>query len=155
MDKTVIDEREKLLDFLYEEGREDTHRDYCGGYETVFTLPMSLKDKFWKLYCGCLVNRTSEFFEYYDPDTTIGRVVTGATKFTEGEYTYRRSGYDEDGFYCNGSAGVHKCKEYITFFKASVYAYHEPWRKYVESLKRDTYANGNDISKITVCFTET
>lgn len=153
MAKTVLNEREKLEDFLSEVGKCYTHQDISGGYETVYILPLSLKEKFWDLYCGCLCNSAAEWFDGLDtPETdTIGRVVTGDTEFTDGDYGYRRRGYDFDGFYQDGENGVHKCKEHITFHTASIYAYYLG-KRLVELIDRDHYASGEDISKVTVCF---
>ena len=153
MDKTVLNEREKLEDFLSEEGKCYTHRDISGGYETVYEIPLSMKDHFWDLYCGCLCNSAAEWFDGLNtPETeTVGRIVTGDTEFTDGDYTYHRRGYDEDGFYCNGASGVHKCKEHITFHTADVYAYYLG-KRCVERIDRDHYANGEDISTVTVCL---
>ena len=155
MDKTVVNEREKLFAFLDSEGKQYTHRDISGGYETVYTLPLSLKSKFWDLYCGCLCNSTDAFFDYYDPDETVGRVVTGDTEFTDGGYRYIRKGYDFDGFYKSGESGEYNCKEYIKFHTANIYAYLDPiTRRRIERIERDHYAGGEDVSGVTVCFME-
>lgn len=154
MEKTVLNERQPLFDFLDKEGKQYTHSDISGGYETVYILPFSHKEKFWDLYCGCLCNSAGEWFDGLNtnPTETVGRVVTGATEFEKGGYRYHRRGYDEDGFWNKGAEGVHNAEYHITFHTADVYAYYEPWGKYVERIDRDHYAGGEDISKVTVCF---
>lgn len=153
-EKTVLNEREKLMDFLDNEGKQYTHSDISGGYETVYILPLSLKEKFWDLYNCCLWNSTAEWVDSLNtpPTETVGRIVTGDTEFTNGAYRYRRRGYDEDGFYQKGEEGVHNAECHITFHTADVYAYYEPWGKFVVRIDRDHYAGGEDISKVTVCF---
>ena len=154
MEKTVLNDREPLMNFLDKEGKAYKHSDIDGGYETVYVLPISLKDKFWGLYSQCLWNSASEWIDCIStpPEQTVGRIVTGETEFNEGDYGFLRRGYDFDGFYQNGESGNHHCKEYITFHTASVYSYKSPIGGVRTVIDRDHYADGKDISKTTVCF---
>ena len=153
MDEIVLNERKPLFDFLDKEGKKYTHSDIFGGYDTVYILPVSLKEKFWDLYCVSLCNSAGEWFAGLNtnPTETVGRVVTGATEFEKGGYRYPRRGYNEDGFYQKGEEVVSNAECHITFHTADVYAYYDPWG-YVERIDRDHNEGGEDISTVTVCF---
>ena len=128
-----VDYAEKVADFLEENGKLFEHRDYEGNGRRihVYELPSSLKKEFFRLYFKAWTDWENRWcFGDAPTDNKILYVLDGATEESKGEYHFRMAGYDEDGFYCKGEAGTHKCESYVSLHPMKWYMSDIlPWKK--------------------------
>ena len=124
-DKYVeIDHTEKVADFLKENGKLFEHRDYEGTGRRihVFEIPSALKKEFFRLYYRAWTDWENRwYFDDSPTDNKILYVLKGDIEEIMGEYHFRMAGYDEDGFYCHGEAGTHKCESYVKIYPIKWY----------------------------------